>query len=644
MSKEEQSSVEKLRRRLYARAEDSAINADVRTPLSHDDTETPVAWTPMAQSTPPLSTPMRPTGEELPSKKISFAGKFLLGSGLFFVWAAAIAGYIFFGGGNLISPQNIGVEIIAPSLIDGGEEATFQVLIANNNTSALELVDLLVSYPQGTRDPKDPGKALLYERQSLGTIARGEQVKRSLSGIFFGAEGTEQKVKITLQYSITGSNAVFEKEEEVAFMVGSSPVSLSIDAPTQVIAGEQFTVDIRVQSNATEPVEDVVVQGQYPFGFSIVKATPSAATGGIWRLGTLEPGSSQSIRVTGVIEGQSGDERVFRFLVGTSEDATDAQVRVPFLTVPVSLSVERPFISGAISLDGKTGKTVAVSAGKTVQGTISWQNNLADAVADVQLTLKLDGPVLDKGSVTAANGFYQSSDSTIVWTKDQDPSLANVPPGGTASMQFSFTTLEPGSGGTLYSNPTINLNLQIRGTRQSEAGVPQQVSSAATMQATLASAITLEAQSMHFSGPFDNEGPMPPKVEQETAYTIQWTVKNSSNTVANATVATVLPPYVDYVRGESGVSYDSSSRTVTWALGDLKAGVGYSLSARTAAFQVTLTPSVSQAGQSPALSGTATFNGQDRFASVAVTATAGAPTINLAGESGYDSDMGRVSN
>ncbi|MBX4192308.1 hypothetical protein KW798_02360 [Candidatus Parcubacteria bacterium] len=642
MSKEDNSSVEKLRRRLYNRQEDESINADVRTPLSKDRSDAPVAWTP-AKPPEPISTPLRPA-DFAPKNKLSFAGKFLLASAFFFFWAAAIAAYVFFGGGNLISSQNINLQIVAPSLVDGGKDATLQILIDNRNTAELQAVDLLIDYPEGTRDPKDPSKPLLHERQSIGNIAPGTELKRTITGIFFGQEGTEQKVKITLQYALSGSNAVFEKEAETSFLVGSSPVSLSVKAPSEAISGEQFEVVVTVQSNATEPVPNVVVQGQYPFGFSPSRSQPAAASGGsLWRLGTMNPGSTQTIHLFGSIDGQDGDERVFRFLVGSNADKTDSQVKVPFLTVPVAMTLHKPFISGAITIDGKTGKIVSVTPGKTVQGIVTWQNNSSDAVSDVQLSLALDGPMLDKNSVQVANGFYQSSNSTIVWTKDQFPELASVPPGGTATLQFSFATLQPGSGGTLYSNPTINLKLTVNGVRVGEGNVPQQVTSAATTQVTLASALALSARAQHFTGAFTNSGPMPPKAEQDTTYTVQWTVKNSSNAIANATVSTVLPPYVDYVKGESGVGYDSGSRTVTWSLGDLKAGVGYSLPDRNVSFQVKLRPSLSQVNTSPALTGSATFNGQDRFAQVPVQSSTDGPTTSLSGESGYSNGMGVIS-
>lgn len=129
---------------------------------------------------------------------------------------------------------------------------------------------------------------------------------------------------------------------------------------------------------------------------------------------------------------------------------------------------------------------------------------------------------------------------------------------------------------------------------------------------------------------------MPPRAEQDSSYTITWAVKNSANTVANASAQTTLPPYVKFVKGEAGVTYDEGTRMVKWSLGDIKAGVGYTLASRQAAFQVLLTPSTSQVGTTPQITGAVLLSGLDRFAQVQVEATTEASTIHTSDVSGMD--------
>lgn len=640
MAREEKDAVERLKGHLYDRKAKTETGEE-RTPLMQENHSVPTGW---SDVTPPSATSQEVAVSHPMTrrKKSSFAKKFLIFSVLFFFGATGVAAFVFLGGGNFISPQNITIDIVAPSLVDGGKEASFQVLVQNHNQTALDLVDLIIDYPDGTRVPLAPTQPLTHERLSIGTIASGDQIKRTISGLFYGNEGEQQKIMVTIEYSISGSNAVFQKKAESVFTIGSSPVSLTVDAPAEAVTGEEFPIDIEIRSNATTPISDVAIEAQYPFGFSPVSTNPEALAGGtLWRLGTMAPGSKKTIHITGTIEGQEGDERVFRFLVGSNTDSTDPHVKVPFLDVPETITIHRPFVSGTISIAGQTGSTISIGSGGNVQGGIAWQNNLDEAVSDLEITLSLTGPALDKNSINATNGFYQSANSSIIWTKDQAPTLALVPPGGSGTLQFSFNTLSPGANNTLITNPTIDLNLTVQGVRVGGGGASERVSSAASTQVRLASTLSLTTQANHFTGPFANGGPMPPRAEQPTTYTIIWTIKNPTNTIANATVSTVLPPYVEFVTAQAGINltYDSGSRTVHWNIGDIKAGTGYTLAATQAAFQVRLTPSTSQVGTAPALTGGTLLSGQDRFAQVTVQANAPGPTTSLAGESGFSSGM-----
>ncbi len=632
---EKKGSIAWLKAKLYSRGDDVSTDPNERTPLEERRPVVPVSW----NEDPRPSLPQVTTLLSMASTKKgwSIATKFLIVSFIFFVLAAGAAGYIFFYGNNGISPQNIDVQIIMPSVIDGGKATTVQVLIVNRNQANLKLADLIINYPDGTRSAANPTQSLTHERQTIGSISAGQTVQRTSQAIFYGQEGQSQKVSVQLEYSVEGSNAVFERDADVSFTVGSSPVSISVSSPAEAISDQQFAFDVTVQSNSLAPIQDVVIQARYPFGFSVVGTSPQAQVGGtLWRLGEMKPGDSKILHITGALNGQDGDTRVFYFLAGSDADQTNTTLRVPFLSVPQTLTVRRPFIAAQLSVNGQSGKIISVPTGSDIQGVITWTNNLPDPVTDVELSLSLAGPTLDSAAISAPTGFYQSSNSTIVWTKDQNQQLEVVPPGGTGTLPFHFGTVSAGAGGTLYSNPAITLNVTIQGVRQGQTNVPQNVTSAASAQVYVSSIVALSAIASHFSGPFSNTGPMPPVPGQNTTYGITWTVTNTSNTIANGTVSATLPTYVSFISAQSGsgISYDAGSRTVTWTMGDVKAGAGFTGASRTAAFQVSLLPSASQKGEAPALTNRASFSGQDRFAQVQVGASADGPTTQLGSEAG----------
>ncbi len=650
MQNEEKSAVDVLEGELYSRSTMShvvdATAVDKRSSLNKEEFDAPVAWS-KGQYT---ETPKPMTRK----KSFSLTTKFFMSSIAFFIASLSVAIYLYLGDGNTISPQNIDMQIILPSLVDSGKATTFQVLIDNRNTVKLQLVDLVINYPDGTRVSSKPTQALAHERQSIGTIESGEQVNRTASAIFYGQEGAQQNLKATLEYTIVGSNAIFEKKAEIGFIIGSSPVSMIIESPSDIVSQQSFIMDVMVRNNTTAQIDNVVIQGQYPFGFSVLSTEPSAMVGNtLWRLGTLKPGATQVIHIVGTIDGQEGDQRVFRFLAGSDADQTNTQIKVPILTVPQTLKVRRPFITASLAVNGQTGKTATLSAGREYRGVVSWKNTLPVTLHDAQIKLSLVGAPLDVNSITSTNGFYQSSDISIVWSKDQVRDLENVPAGGSGTLEFLFSALPPSAGSVVYTNPVIDLNVTISGVQKAGGGyegTPETITSAAVMRVMFTSVASLTAKATHFTGIFTNTGSMPPVADHPTTYTITWSVNNSSNALAQAKVSAVLPSYITFMTAESGksvsggdITYNANNRTVTWNIGDVQAGVGYSTTTISKSFQISFLPSTSHFGQSPGLTGIATLRGQDRFTQEAVQSTSpNIPTTKLSDDTGFQTEMGVV--
>jgi hypothetical protein len=375
-------------------------------------------------------------------------------------------------------------------------------------------------------------------------------------------------------------------------------------------------------------MNNVGLQAQFPFGYAARVANPAPVVGGtLWHLGDLEPGASRTIQLSGSLDGTGADARVFHFAAGTESDLNETKLSVPLLSVPLTIAVRKPFISTKISVNGNEGAQAVASLGAYADGAIAWQNNLSDTAEHVVLTLAISGAPFDPREVST-NGYFDSSKSQIVWDEQADSSLASLEPGAHGTAWFRFKTLPPSA--KLLSNPYIDLALTVRATRTGQGSVPETVTSAANLRVKLVSAVSLATQVSYRTGAFKNTGPLPPVHDQKTTYTIAWTVKNSSNDIGNSVVSATLPRSVEYVAGSgSDVTYDSITRTVTWTVGDVAVGAGYVAPARTASFQVALTPSINQQGQTPALTSEPTLTGADRYSGTTLTVKSDVPTTRL---------------
>ncbi|MCE9643885.1 DUF11 domain-containing protein [Candidatus Parcubacteria bacterium] len=606
--------IEDLKSKLYSRnAETSSLREHTLPP---ERSSVPPAWQP----------PETPQTFSFSSMKIFFTISLI-----FFLGALAYSAFLFLNGSNILSSGNIAVEIRGPVSAGGGEPLSFDVAIRNNNTVPLELADLIVEYPQGTRSASDLAKDLTRYRESLGSIAPGEQVNRRLSAALFGEEKTAKDIKVTVEYRLPGSNAVFSKDTLYTVTLSSSPLSLVVKGPTQSSSGQSVTFTLTVQSNSKEVIKGVAVKPTYPAGFILTSAEPKPDESGLWLIGDLPSQKKKEIVVKGDISGENDDARIFQFEAGLVDKDNEAVLVTPFSTVRQEVAITKAFIGLSMLVGGKSEQEIPVENGRQVRVDIAYTNNLSVPVKNAVISLALAGEALERASVQPDQGFYQSANDTVVWDRSTDPELALIAPGERGVVSLTLSARSLSSVDVLFlRNPAIKLTASVRGDRDDE-GAEENVRSSITRTLKVQTVPRIAGKLSHASGA------LPPKVGQESVYVITWTASNTFNQIAQGEVRAQLPPNVRFVSGGTAsekLVYDQSSREVFWNVGTIKAGAGFGVGAREVSFQVAITPSLSQVGSSPTLIGETSFEGADTFTGVRVDASRSAITTKISGEEG----------
>lgn len=612
-------SLERARRRLY----ETGTFMDIRRPLAHDGARSvPHEWEKNSLSDIP----------HRGKRRVHFAGIFFIISFIFFVISLGAAGYLFYFGGNSVSVDKIDIDILGPTAIAGGDTVSLSLTITNRNPVSIENATIEISFPSGTL--RADGTLAAYPRytENIGTLSSGESVTRSVKAIIFvGAV-----LPISFSFGTDGSNSNFVKKDEYALAISSTPLSVSVDALSETVSGKLLTFTLNVRSNAAVPLDNVILSGTFPFGFSVSESS-LPLSGSSFILGTMKPGASRTVTLTGTLSGQDREQRVFHFTVGTSKSSSDQTLSVKYMAQEAAVTITAPFIAASISINGDIRADAVVAPGSLQNATVSYANTLALGVANAEVTVALSGSGIDYDSIRTTNGFYRSSDRAVIFNKDTDPSLAMLAPGASGIGSFTFSTLPSGSPG---ASPSITFTTSVSGTRIGERNVPEQVSASATKTVKIATAVALSASSLHSSGTIANRGSIPPRAGLETTYTIQLNARNGGSTIADGMVSATLPTYISYTGITAGVgsfSYDSSSRTVSWSIGNLSRGANVE-----GAFQVSLTPSTSQNGSAPFLTGPFTFSGYDRFAGVQVSASADPVNTETKGDPGYTGERATV--
>jgi hypothetical protein len=569
--------------------------------------------------------------ERKPQDKMPVIKKLFLFAALFFGATLVVAAFVFFGGANFISSKNVDLEITGPTEAEAGEPVELKVAIKNGNNADLDSAVFSVQYPNGARNPTDSSQALTFSKEDLGKLKAGDEAVRNVSFLLIGQKGEAKELKFSVQYKVAGSNATFYKDKLYDLTIGDSPLSLEMESPASVTSGESFPLTLTVKQNSTEVLKNVMLRAEYPYGYTPASATPQAfAENNTWALGDLSPGATKKIQIMGRLTGENKDERTFRFYVGSAEGgAPSANFKNILLSDQKTVLVDRPSLDLEIAFNGeRPAETYIAPAGQRVDTTITFQNNLPEKLVNPRLEARFEGSGLDEASVTAINGgFYNSALDRLVWDFSDTGTVNELAPGATRSVSFRFASKADAVPG---KNRDIGISFVLTGT---PVGSAQAISVSENRVVKVASQVTLGAKMLHSTGLFKNAGPIPPKVEQETTYTAVLTAGNTQSELTDAKVTARLGSAVKWKGSKSAqpenISYDEASNTVTWNIGTLAAGTGFSTAAREAQFQVGLTPSLSQVGSAPTLVSSITFTAYDPLAAKTVTLPSQTLTTNM---------------
>jgi hypothetical protein len=559
------------------------------------------------------------------TQKSSFALKFKKTNWFvqFFIWATLFALFaVVYVGIRYYLERGIGVGNVdilvnAPLTIGSGEQFDFETTMQNKNQVAIKNIDVEVTFPEGTRSVQNIETGYEIDSQKIENLDSGAIFKQNYSAYLFGEEGERKKVTIAVTYQIDGSDAFFKKEKVFDVVLKSTPVRTIITNLKELTSGQDMIFDIEIISNSTQTLKNVIVQAVYPFGFTYKNSTLDVeADKKTWIIPTLEPKQNVKFTIKGTLSGQNKDQKFFNFSTGL-EDGTTGNPQIVFSKKGTTVTITRPFFEIDLAINESNSDIIVIGPTKAEDGLISFKNNTNFPLRNVSVSLKMKGDLLNKYSVTVEDGFYQSVNNTISWDNTTNDQLYSIPVGAYGSLSFNFNTLSP-TGSLFVQNPEMLFTMEAMGNRNPEDQVPEFIKNTIAKKIRFNTETSLEAKSEHYTQTFVNTGPIPPKAERKTTYTVVFNLKNTTNQVNEAIVSMKIPNYVQYegafLPSNEDVSYDAISRTLLWNAGTLAPKTGMSGgSIRKMAIQVSIVPSISQGGDSPDLVNNIMYTGVDAF-------------------------------
>jgi len=569
-------------------------------------------------------------------KKAIKIGSIVLGS---IVLLVILFGGFYWFKKSSFSEERMIVSVSGPKEARSGKLLTYEIKYKNENRAALKNAKLKLTFPDTFNPEENPNFRIespvsgIYD---LGEIKGHSEGKVNFNGRVYTPKGALIYIEAGLSFNPSGFSTQFVSKNKLGINVISTPLELEITAPQSISSGNEVNYLITYRNSGGENFDSVKIRAEYPDGFTYSNSDPRPFEGNnIWYIGNVSPGQQGKITISGKLEGERDQVKPIKAHIGSTEEGTfvsynEDDVFTKIVSSPLSVSQT---VNGAASLNANAGENLLFE--------INFKNNGDQGMRGVIVTENIDSPVLDYSTLKLDGGSFDESKKTITWK---------------APDQANFRNLEPGQGGTLKFSVRIKDILPISSANDKnfvissvskidspDVATPinmNKIISGNKMDVRLNSKLVLDTLGYYNDGSISNSGPIPPKVNEETTYTIHWKIINVSNDISGAKVESSLPTGVAFTGKvspeDAGFEYNERTNSIIWEMGNISAGVGVLSPAKEISFQVKIKPSSDQIGKEVKLINESKITAKDSFTGENLEKTSSGRSTNLPEDSGLE--------
>lgn len=530
---------------------------------------------------------------------------------------------------NVYSKGDLKLEILGPTETDLLDEVEYVVTFKNNGNIDLEQPELIFEYPDNSLVDGQKAQRVVKGVNDLGeAIYPGVEKSFHFKARLIGKEGTVEEAKVLLNYQPHNLKARYQSETSLNTVIKQVPLTFQFDLPSKIDSGKETKFRLNYFSNLNYPLSNLRISIEYPANFEFVKSSPNALDNTEWDIGLLNKAEGGRIEITGALRGSVGDQKIFKATIGIWQEGEF----IPLKEVSQGVTINKPSLYVTQQINGSPG--YIANPGDTLHYQISFENLGSDLLNNLSLIVKLQGNAFDLSTLQAPQGAFQTGDNSVIFEWQKNPKLQFLDINEEGEVDFwihlkkEWPIVQGGD-----TNPTITTNISLG----------QNLEQFVTK---VNSSLVITQKGYFNDEVFGNSGPMPPRVGQPTTFTVIWQAKNYYNDVNNVKVKATLPANVD-LTGQifpedqaSKFTFDKNSREIVWNVGDLKATEGISGTvAPNISFQVKLTPTAGQLGQSPQIISETTISGDDQWTSQTLNSTSPAITTLLPDDTTLTNEM-----
>lgn len=516
--------------------------------------------------------------------------------------AAAWAGFSIFKPFRGFSGQGLAISVEGPERVSLGQETTYFINYQNRTSEPIASASVRISFPSdfvvSGMEPEPTQDGVMEWR--LGSLPVEGRGTIKIHGTFTGAIGTATAIQVVGSYRPATFNSDFDALATKVLNYTDSVLIGSIETPQKVLPGDHVTIAYHLENQGTDVIDRLRVRFTLPHGFQLDASSTGDLQGNQVEMpiGPLAAGASSTVRIAGVFSsGESGEAHVVAEAGHPSAENTflaSQRTETSFTVLAGDLSLK-------LVLNGQDQQVVTAYDGALRFG-LSYENTAPEALEGVELTFRLEpvAPTTTPAMLADWNSLIEHSSGTrsgnsIRWDKSSLSLLERLPSHNEGTIGFSLDALPVTSGTSgLVVRAVLEAKIKKVGTTE-----VNRIVRAAPIVITYLSdaAVTAEARYNSEEGAPFGTGPLPPVVGQATKYRIQWNLTKHVDELGDIKVHATLPSNVAWINksivNAGAITYDESTRTVTWTLNRLPKDVGE----EEAGFDVTLTPGEADANR-----------------------------------------------
>ena len=444
---------------------------------------------------------------------------------------------------------------------------------------------------------------------SLPALPIGGQADITVKGRLFAEKDTANMFSADLSYEPGGLSSEFKKEAVASVLVNDLGFDLNFEYANVALVNEENEIDLVFSNVKDNFLNDFELSFSMPENISLSDkqmnpvtsiATSSAisskevqlkvdkTSGFIWQVHGLNPSDgTYRLPIYYKVNKKVDDNQTIVVKLSRKLDNGSSYV---FAEKNVDLNIANSNLNLTLIANGSKNDNTA-NFGDSLNYSLNYANKSDSELKDVIIMAVLKSDFLDWNTFKNKNNGV-IGDGVVTWTKEQIPALADLAPGEEGVIDFSinvrsYNSSDLGKSFTIQSYGQFNVNNRQGGLSDSKSN---------NINIKINSDLNLTEKVLYFD---DNNtpvgsGPLPPKVNQKTAFKVYWTIENNLHELGNTRVVSKLPDYVSFDNNSkvsSGdLSFDNVNHTVVWNIGALPV----STYKATAEFNISITPTYSQ--------------------------------------------------